>query len=158
MLWLQRILLRGQVLNVACCSELETGVRFDDPIFHPREQIGRKLLQPREDILRELPVVRPLLDDGEGDRRIHPQPHFLELLGHQFAEDFPDAHARIKIAAPPDARPPAAVITVLGMIQRLLHEPLERHRPMVADLTPHVGEQIGVAGAGFHKRFLTTRI
>ncbi len=46
---------------------LEAGIGLDDPVFQPGEQIGRKFLQPRDDILRELPVVSPFLDDGEGD-------------------------------------------------------------------------------------------
>ena len=104
-LWLQRTLLRGQVLSVACCSCWRRGFGSTIQYLSRAYSSGENCLHPREHVVGELPVVRAFLDDGETHRPVHPQPHFLELLGHQFAEDAADADARVKIAPPPDPRP-----------------------------------------------------
>ena len=63
---LQRILLRGQVLKRGLLLLLEARIRLDDPVLElATVKVRRKLLAPREHVLRELPVVRALLDDRE---------------------------------------------------------------------------------------------
>ena len=78
--------------------------------------------------------MRPFLDDGKAQRGVHSLPNLRELLGHQFTEDFADTDAGVKISLPSDTRPPAPVIAILWMVERLLHETLQRHRTEVGDL------------------------
>ena len=71
------------------------------------------------------PVMRALFDNGEIRRRSERFPDFRELCGQQFAEERSHADVGKIISAPPDRASTGAVIAMLRMIQRLLHEPGE---------------------------------
>src|SRR6266513_699464 len=86
-------------------------------------------------------MMRALFDDKEVVRHgqsvlwridfAEPFPDFSELRGKQFAKERTDADVREIIAASSDRGPVAGIITVLGMIKRLPHEPGEGLRASV---------------------------
>ena len=78
--------------------------------------------------------MRSLFDNHEIVRPIERFPDFRELPGEQFAEQRPYAHARKIIAPPPDRAPARAVVAMLRMIERLLHEPREGDRAFPSNL------------------------
>src|SRR4051794_10544671 len=89
-----------------------------------------------ENIARELPIVRALLDDRERIRRAEQLADLRELHRHHFAEERAEGDAGEVIALSSDTRAARAVVTVFGLIQRLLHEPRECHRSALRDLDP----------------------
>jgi len=60
-------------------------------------------------------------------------PDFQELRGQQFTEYRTDTHVGKIIACPADRAGARGVISMLGMIERLLHEPGERLRTVRTD-------------------------
>ena len=74
-------------------------------------------------------MIRALLDDYEVVDLANSFPDFRKLRSEQLSKDRSDADVREIIAAAADRGATAGIITVLGMIQRLLHEPSERLWP-----------------------------
>src|SRR5438876_7896704 len=98
------------------------------------ETFSGRLAQRAQHICRKNAIVRPLLDDGEGLRPPQLLPNFGKLRSQQFPKQRSHTDVGKKIAAPPDARTSAGIITMLGMIERQLHEASERNRPVAFDL------------------------
>ena len=74
-----------------------------------------------------------LFHDAETLNLAESLPHFSELRGKELAEKRADADVCKIIAAPPNRRSSAGIISVGRMIERLLHEPGEGLRAVVAD-------------------------
>ncbi len=107
--------------------------RLHNPITHRRKQVRVLFAQRLQHIAREFTMVCALLDDHEIIRPAERFPNLGKLTGDQFPKQRPHAHAREIIAPPPDRAASRAVITMLGMIKRLLHEPRKGHRPARPD-------------------------
>ena len=91
-------------------------------------------------------MMRALLDNNEVVDLAELLPYFRELSGQQLAEKGADAHVREIIAAPPNRAPTGGIIPVLGMIQRLFHEPGKRLRAAFLNFGANKVYQGGVAG------------
>ena len=77
--------------------------------------------------------MRALFDDEEVIDLTEPFPDLRELHGEQFTKERTNADVREIIAAPSDCGAVAGIITLLGMIKRLGHEPGERLWPALFD-------------------------
>ena len=96
--------------------------------------------------MRKITVMRALLDNDEVLDLAEPLPHFRELHSQQLPEKRADAHVREEIAMPANCAPAGGIISVLGMIQRLVHEPAERLRAAFLNFCANKVYQGGVAG------------
>src|SRR5438132_11693195 len=65
-------------------------------------------------------------------------PHFGKLRGKELTEKRANAHVCKIVAAAPNRRPSAGIISLRGMIERLLHEPGEGLRAMFANRVANV--------------------
>ena len=126
--------LAGKLAQHALLALPQDRKRLDDPIAQDRKKLRPRRAQRFQDIAREFAVMRALFDNHEIVRPIERFPDFRELPGKQFAEQRPHAHARKIIAPPPDRAPARAVVAMLRMIERLLHEPGEGNRAFPANL------------------------
>src|ERR1700693_1555409 len=85
-----------------------------------------------------------LLDDKKIIGPAESFPNFGKLRGKQFAKDRTDADVREIIAGSSDCSPIAGIITVLGMIKGLLHEPGEGLRALLLDLAANQVTKLSV--------------
>src|SRR5437867_2071648 len=134
--WFQRVApfnLLAKCFQRLTLPLLQNRKRLDDPIAQRVEKIRQALLHELENIPRELPVVRPLLDNDEIIHLAEALPDFGELRGHQLPEERPHAHVREIVSFAAYRAAARRVVTVLGMIEGLLHEPSERLRAVYAD-------------------------
>ena len=76
-------------------------------------------------------MMRALFDNEEVVGFVESFPHFGKLRSQQLSKKRTDAHVREVIAVPPDRAPARRIISVLRMIERLLHEPGKRDRAAV---------------------------
>src|SRR5262249_28778921 len=74
-----------------------------------------------------------LLDNDEIIHLAEALPNFGELRGQQLPEERPHAHVREIISFAAYRAASRRIVTVLGMIQGLLHEPGERLRTLCTD-------------------------
>src|ERR1700730_5288076 len=74
-----------------------------------------------------------LFEDSEVVDAAKPFPDFGKLRGKESAEKRADAHVCKIVAAAPNRRPSARIISVRRMIECLFHEPGEGLRAVVAD-------------------------
>lgn len=100
-----------------------TRIRLHDEIAQ------RTAFQSTQNVLRELSVMRALLDDREILRFTERLPFLNGLHGQQLAEQRPDAHAGKKIALSADATRPGSIIAVFRMIERQFHDPRKGQGP-----------------------------
>jgi len=77
--------------------------------------------------------MRALLDDKEIIDPAQSFPNLGELRRKQFTKERTDADVREIIAVSSDCSPIAGIITVLGMIKRLFHEPGEGLRTAISN-------------------------
>ena len=120
---------------------LQDRKRFDDAVAHGREKLRRFCACRAENICGEIPMVRALFDDRKIIGPAEQLPHLCELGRQQPPEEQPHAHVREVIAFSPDRAAARAVIPVDRMIERLLHEPRECHRPIAPDLVANEVDQ-----------------
>src|SRR5437588_8753950 len=81
--------------------------------------------------------MRALLEDGEVVDLAELFPNLGKLGDEQFSKERSDADTGKKIAASSDDRAVTGIIAVLGMIERLFHEPGERLWAALLDLCPN---------------------
>ena len=91
-------------------------------------------------------MMRALFHDEEIIRPPERFPHLRKLRGKQFSKEWAHTDVREIIAATSDRRSAGAVIAVLRMIERLLHEPQEWHRAPLANHGADVFDQSWLAG------------
>src|SRR5215468_2011310 len=104
-------------------SLLQNRKWLHDSVAQNCEEFRRALLRRFQNVARELSIVRTLLDNHEIVDLPEPLPDFGKLRGQESSEERADTHVREVIAVPSDRTPPTGIISVLGMIERLLHEP-----------------------------------
>ena len=78
--------------------------------------------------------MRALFDDKKIVGLAEPFPDLGELRGQQFAKERTDADVREIITPSSNLGLVAGIVTVLGMIKRLLHKPGKRLWAATADL------------------------
>src|SRR2546423_876136 len=124
-------------------SPLQNRKGFDDRIPKRRWKIAHCC----QNIVGELTMMRALFDDCEMIRPAHDFPHLGKLRREHSSKERTDADAGKIIAAPPDLTLARAIVTELRMIERLLHEPVEAHRPVAPDRVADKGDEFRIAGA-----------
>src|SRR5690606_16526182 len=88
---------------------------------------GAHFPEPGNEISGELPIVRPLLDDHEGQATGEARlPLPVHTVGREEAEHLPHRDTGVEIALPPQlpiARPapPATIVAVLRVVERQFH-------------------------------------
>ena len=90
-------------------------------------------------------MVRALLDEDEFISPAEPFPDFRELSGQQLAEERADAHICEIISAATNRAPARRIVSVLGMIKRLVHEPGEGLRAPCANCFANESNERSVA-------------
>ena len=123
-------------------SRLQNRKGLDDAITERRWKFTHR----RQDIVRELPMMRALFDNREIIRTPHDFPHLRELRREHSPEKRSDTDIGEIIAAPPDLALARAVVAELRMIQRLLHEPGKSHRSILPNSFADELDQIRIAG------------
>src|SRR5438045_2787804 len=91
-------------------------------------------------------MMRALLDDREHAGPAEDFPHLGKLCRQHPAKEATDANVGEIIAAPPDLTLARAIVTELGMIERLLHEPGEGDRAFPRNRIADELNEIGIAG------------
>src|SRR5262249_3202426 len=104
---------------------LQNRKRLDDSVAQRVEEFPPAFLDELENVARELPVVSALFDNEEIIDFAKPLPDFGELGGQQLPETPGDAHVRKIIACAANRAVARGVISMLRMIERLLHKPGE---------------------------------
>ena len=67
--------------------------------------------------------MRALLDNNKLIRIAEPSPYLGKLRSQQLPEQWPDAYVGEVVAVPANDATARGIISVLRMIERLLHEP-----------------------------------
>src|SRR5438094_782716 len=84
-------------------------------------EIRRTLLQRFENVARELPIMRSLLDNHEMVRSAELFPDLAQLRSQQLPKQRADAYVGEIIAFPSNRAAARGIVSVLGMVERLLH-------------------------------------
>ena len=92
-------------------------------------------------------MMRALLDDYEVVDLANSFPDFRKLRSEQLSKDRSDADVREVIASSSNRGGAAGIITLLGMIERLLHEPGERLWPPLLYFSADRFDKNWIAGA-----------
>src|SRR6266699_2169244 len=127
-------------------SILQDGEGLDDSIAQSGKKIRAAFARRLKDITRKVAMMGPLLDNDKVIDLAEPFPYFRELRGQQLSEKRADAHVCEIIATPPDCASAGGIISMLRMIEGLLHEPGKRHRTAVLNFRADNFEQSGVPG------------
>ena len=90
-------------------------------------------MQRFENVARELPIMRALVDNHEVLDFAKSLPDFRELRAQQVPKQRADAYVGEIITFPSNSAAARRIVSVLGMVQRLLHEPGEGLRPVCTD-------------------------
>ena len=105
-----------------------------------------------ENVKRKLPVMRALFhyhevfDVAMATRFAESLPHLDKLRGQQLSKERPDADVREIITLSPNRTAAGGVISMLEMIERLLHEPGKRLRSALFNLRANQSDEIGITG------------
>src|SRR5262249_759675 len=89
------------------------------------EEFWRACLDRFENVACELAVVRALLKKDKIVYLTELLPDLSELRRHQSPEKQAYAHVSEIVALPPDCTAARGIVSVLGMVKRLFHEPGE---------------------------------
>jgi len=127
-------------------SILQDGERLDDSIAQSGKKIRAAFARRLKDITRKVAMMSPLFDNDKVIDLVEPFPYLRELRGQQLSKKRPDAHVCEVISTPPNRASARGIISVLGMIEGLLHEPGKRHRTAVLNFRADNFEQSGVPG------------
>src|SRR5437899_2348674 len=115
-------------------SLLQNRKWLDYSVAQGCEEFGRAFLHRFENVARELAIMRALLDNHEVVGFAESKPDFGELSAQQLPEQRADTHVGEIIAFPSNRAASRGIVPVLGMVERLLHEPGERLRTAIANL------------------------
>ena len=110
-------------------SLLQNWKWLDYSVAQSFEEFRRALLQRFENVARELPIMRALLDNHEVVDFAESLPDFRELRAQQVPKQRADTHVGEIIAFPSNRAATRGIVSVLGMVERLVHEPGERSGP-----------------------------
>src|ERR1043166_7868935 len=141
---------RGECPQLCLLAFAPKRERLDDFVAHGVKEFGPVLLRRAENIARELPIMRALLNNDEIVCPAELLPDFCELCRYQFPKKRADADVREIIAFATNRSAPARVIAMLGMIERLLHEPGKRDRATFSNLRANNFNECGISGFAVH--------
>ena len=108
----------------------QTRKRFHYLVTQSCEERWRAFLHEFENVARELPAMCALFNDGEIVEVVELFPHFEKLRGQQVTEHRTDTYVSEVIACSANRAAARGVISVLRMIERLLHKPGKRLRAL----------------------------
>src|SRR4029450_7903516 len=94
--------------------------RFDDAVAQSLEEFRRAFLGSLENVAGALAIMGTLLNDDETVGLAELLPDFCELRQHQLPEERTDADVSKIIAFPANGAAAGRIVSVLGMIKRLL--------------------------------------
>ena len=140
------------------------GVRGDPRgvAAHPRARVGDDVAETVAHgtakgighVARQQAAPAAELDDVEGRRRAQHAVHLGELRRDASSERRTDVGGGEEVPSGTEPRPSAGVVTVLGVVERELHEAREGDRAVSPDLPSDPIEDLGTAG---RRRFGQTR-
>ncbi len=136
----------GEVLELRGLPLLQDREGLDDAVVERGEEVGMVCARGGKDVVRKFATVRALLHDLEVAGAPERFPHLGELPGKEAPEERADADAGEVIATAAEPRATGAVVAVLGMVERVLHEAGERERAAEADFGADGFRQSVVAG------------
>src|SRR6266536_337904 len=142
--WLQRVApfhLIAKPFQRPRLPVLQDWKGLDYSVAQSCEEFWCAFLHRFENVARELPVVCALFDDDEIFHAAESLPHFSKLRGQKFPKQRAYADVREIIAFTSDCAAPRGIVSVLGMVECLLHEPGKRDRAVRTDgLTYQFGQ------------------
>src|SRR4029077_11939178 len=124
---------------------------FDYSVPRSFEEFRRAFLRRLEDVARELAIVCALLNNNKVVDFAEFLPDLSELCQHQLPENRPDAYVSEIIAFPANRAGAGGIISVLGMVKHLLHEPVEPLWSASPNLGSDKLNQGGVSCLRFHR-------
>ena len=137
---------------------LQDWKRLNDSVSQRRRKVWVAFTRRFQHVARKVTMVRALLDDDEVAGLAEPFPHLCELRRQQSPKKWPDAHIGEVIAEPSDRAPAGGIISVLGMIERLFHEPGKGHRPAFLNFGANKLDQSGIAGLRSQRSTLNAQL
>jgi hypothetical protein len=117
---------------------------LDYSIAQSREESRRAFLRRFKNVASELPVVSRLLNNDKIVDFAELLPDLSELRHHQFSEERADADISEIITFSANHAVAGGIVSVLGMVKRLLHEPGERLRAAVANFVANEFDESGI--------------
>jgi hypothetical protein len=93
---------------------------------------------------RELAIMCALLNNDKVVDFAESLPDLSELCHHQLPKKRPNADVSEIITFPANRAAAGGIVTVLGMVKHLLHEPSKRLRAAVANLVPDELDQSSI--------------
>ena len=126
--WLQRLEplnLLAKYFQHSTLPLLQNCKRLDYPVAQCCEEFRRAFLQEFEHIAGEPAIMCALFQNHEIVGFAQTFPNLDELRGQQLTEKRADAHVRKIVAIATNRAATGGVISMLRVIQRLLHEPGE---------------------------------
>ena len=118
---------------------------LDYSIVQSFEEFRRALLRRLENVARKLTIVRALLNNDKIVDFAELLPDLSELCRHQLPEKRADADVGEIITFPANRAAARGIVSVLGMVKRLFHEPGEGLWSAIADLGSNDLDQRGVS-------------
>ena len=98
---------------------------LDYSVAQTFEEFRRACPGRLENVVRELTIVRTLLNNDEIVDLTELLPDLSELCRHQLPEKRADADVSEIITFPANRAAARRIVSVLGMVKRLFHEPVE---------------------------------
>src|SRR5439155_24459562 len=105
------------------------------------QEFGRAFLHRFENVARELAIMRSLLDSHEIVRSAELFPDLGELRSQQVPKQRANTHIGEIITFPSNRAAIRRIVSVLGVVERLLHKPGERLRAVFFDFCAHQSDQ-----------------
>src|SRR5947199_6192690 len=109
------------------------------------EEFRRPLLQRLENVARELAIMCALLNNDKVVDFAEFLPDLNELCHHQLPEKRPDTDVSEIITFPANHAAAGGIVSVLGMVKHLLHQPVEWLWSEIPKLSPDQLQQSGVS-------------
>jgi hypothetical protein len=118
---------------------------FDYSVAQSFEELRRAFLRSLENVACKLTIVRALLNNDKIVDFTELLPDLSELCRHQLPEKRADADVSEIITLPANRAAAGGIVSVLGMIKHLLHEPVEWLWSTIANLGSDKLDQSGVS-------------
>src|SRR6266480_7502400 len=143
--WLQRVApfhLIAKPFQRPRLPVLQDRKGLDYSVAQSCEEFWCAFLHRFENVARELPVVCALFDDSEIFHAAESLPHFSKLHGQKFPKQRAYADVREIIAFTSDCAAPGGIVSMFGMVERLVHETRTSTRPLLVDFSANASDQV----------------
>ena len=136
----------GDLAERAALFVAQERARFDEGVPQRSGEAGLAVARPLDDVPCEEASSAALFDDVEARRTGHNAPQLMDLARDERTEDGMHLGTGDIITATARRFGPGAVVAVLRVVQRGVHEVAERHRTFAVDAAaklPHEGSALG---------------